>query len=194
MTQRGNRRERVFFSPDDYRLYRKMLAQAAVAAGTEVWAYCLMPNHVHLILVPSHADSLRATLAEAHRRYTRFVNEREGWTGHLWQGRFGSVIASGWQIAALSMRLFVESGGYGETPMVGLGIDELRWRRPVKPGDILRVKREVVATERHKTRPEFGIIRTQVTVMNQKDETVMSLVSLGQVPSRPAEAEAGKPS
>lgn len=110
------------------------------------------------------------------------------------QGRFGSVIASGWQIAALSMRLFVESGGYGETPMVGLGIDELRWRRPVKPGDTLRVKREVVATERHKTRPEFGIIRTQVTVINQKDETVMSLVSLGQVPSRPADAEAGKPS
>ena len=68
-----------------------MLAQAAVAAGTEVWAYCLMPNHVHLILVPSHADGLRATLAEAHRRYTRFVNDREGWTGHLWQGRFGSV-------------------------------------------------------------------------------------------------------
>lgn len=91
VTQRGNRRERVFFSPDDYRLYRKMLAQAAVAAGTEVWAYCLMPNHVHLILVPSHADGLRATLAEAHRRYTRFVNDREGWSRHLWQGRFGSV-------------------------------------------------------------------------------------------------------
>ena len=91
VTQRGNRRERVFFSPDDYRLYRKMLAQAAGAAGTDVWACCLMPNHVHLIVVPSHADGLRATLAEAHRRYTRFVNDREGCTGHLWQGRFGSV-------------------------------------------------------------------------------------------------------
>ena len=91
VTQRGNRRERVFFAPDDYRLYRTMLAEAARAAGTEVWAYCLMPNHVHLILVPSHPDGLRATLAEAHRRYTRFVNDREGWTGHLWQGRFGSV-------------------------------------------------------------------------------------------------------
>ena len=77
------------------------------------------------------------------------------------QGRFGSVIASGWQIAALSMRLFVESGGYGETPMVGMGIDELRWRRPVKPGDTLRVTREVIATQRHETRPEFGIIRTR---------------------------------
>lgn len=101
-------------------------------------------------------------------------------------GRFGTVIASGWQIAALSMRLFVEAGGYGETPMVGLGIDELRWKKPVRPGDTLTVTREVVATERHATRPEFGVIRTRVTVTNQRDETVMSLVSLGQVPARPA--------
>lgn len=91
VTQRGNRRERVFFSPDDYRLYKTMLAEAASAAGTEVWAYCMMPNHVHLILVPSQVDGLRATLAEAHRRYTTFINKRQSWTGHLWQGRFGSV-------------------------------------------------------------------------------------------------------
>lgn len=50
-----------------------------------------MPNHVHLILVPSHEDGLRATLGDAHRRYTRFINTRNKWTGHLWQGRFGSV-------------------------------------------------------------------------------------------------------
>jgi acyl dehydratase len=102
-------------------------------------------------------------------------------------GRFGTVIASGWQIAALSMRLFVEAGGYGETPMVGLGIDELRWRRPVRPGDTLRVTREVVATDRHNTRPEFGIVRTKVTVSNQEGEAVMTLISLGQVPCRSAE-------
>lgn len=103
-------------------------------------------------------------------------------------GRFGTVIASGWQVAALSMRLFVEAGGYGETPMVGMGIDELRWRRPVRPGDTLRVTREVVATERHEKRPQFGIVRTRVSVTNQDGETVMTLVSLGQVPSRAAEA------
>lgn len=101
-------------------------------------------------------------------------------------GRFGSVIASGWQIAALSMKLFVESGGYGETPMVGLGIDSLRWRRPVRPGDILQVRREVAELERHKTRPEFGIVKTQVTVTNQNGETVMTLITLGQVPCRDA--------
>ena len=50
-----------------------------------------MPNHVHLILVPSSADGLRAALGEAHRRYTRQINFREGWRGYLWQGRFASV-------------------------------------------------------------------------------------------------------
>jgi REP-associated tyrosine transposase len=55
-----------------------------------VSAYCLMPNHVHLILTPSDADGLRAALGEAHRRYTRHVNLREGWRGYLWQGRFAS--------------------------------------------------------------------------------------------------------
>ncbi len=102
-------------------------------------------------------------------------------------GRFGSVIASGWQVAALSMRLFVESGGYGETPVVGLGIDNLRWRRPVRPGDTLQVSRTVAELERHKTKSEFGIIRTEVTVTNQNGELVMSMVSLGQVPSRSVE-------
>lgn len=100
-------------------------------------------------------------------------------------GRFGSVIASGWQIAALSMQLFIEAGGYGKTPVVGLGIENLRWRRPVKPGDTLQVKRTVTELDRHKTRPEFGIIKTEVTVTNQEGEVVMSMVSLGQVPSRP---------
>lgn len=103
------------------------------------------------------------------------------------RGRFGTVIASGWQIAALSMRLFIEGGGYGDTPVVGLGIDELRWRKPVRPGDVLKVTREVVAKERSKSRPQYGRIRTQVTVTNQNEETVMTLVTLGQLEARAAE-------
>lgn len=109
------------------------------------------------------------------------------------QGRFGSVIASGWQVAALSMRLFVESGGYGDTPMVGLGIDELRWRKPVRPGDVLTVTREVVGVERSKSRPQFGTIRTRVSVGNQNGEVVMTLVTLGQVPTRDGHAGATRP-
>ncbi len=100
------------------------------------------------------------------------------------QGRFGTVIASGWQIAALSMRLFVEAGGYGDTPVVGLGIEDLRWRRPVRPGDRLQVTRAVIGVECSASRPGYGVIRTRVTMRNQDGETVMTLTTLGQVPTR----------
>jgi putative transposase len=91
VTQRGNRRGTTFFQDDDFQVYREMLADAARAAGTKIWAYCLMPNHVHLIVVPGDPDGLRATFANAHRRYARLINARHRWTGHLWQGRFGAV-------------------------------------------------------------------------------------------------------
>lgn len=90
VTQRGNRRMPVFFGDDDYGAYAALLAEWCAKAGTEVWAYCLMPNHVHLILVPADADGLRAALGEPHRRYARRVNLREEWSGHLWQSRFAS--------------------------------------------------------------------------------------------------------
>ena len=90
VTQRGNRRQQVFFGPEDYEAYRDLLAEGCWRAGVSVWAYCLMPNHVHLILTPREEDGLRAALGEAHRRYTRLVNFREGWRGYLWQGRFAS--------------------------------------------------------------------------------------------------------
>ena len=89
VAQRGNRRQQVFFGDDDYRAYRSLLAEGCGKAGVEVWAYGLMPNHVNLILTPSTRDGLRAVVAEAHRRYTRAINVREGWRGYLWQGRFG---------------------------------------------------------------------------------------------------------
>jgi REP-associated tyrosine transposase len=92
VTQRGNRRQPVFFAAEDYRLYRRLIATAAQRAGVAVWAYCLMPNHVHLIVTPTDADGLRATFAEAHRRYTGTINARFHWTGHLFQGRFGAVV------------------------------------------------------------------------------------------------------
>ncbi len=92
VTQRGNRRQEVFFSDADYAAYKALVAEHCRGAGVAVWAYCLMPNHVHLILVPSDEDGLRAALGEAHRRYTRRVNVREGWRGYLWQGRFASFV------------------------------------------------------------------------------------------------------
>lgn len=97
---------------------------------------------------------------------------------------FGGLVASGWQIAALSMRLFVQAGGYGKTPVVGMGIEELRWRKAVRPGDTLTVEREVVAVTRAES-DDKGTIRTRVNVRNQSDEVVMSLYTLGRVPARP---------
>jgi len=80
----------VFLCDDDYRAYLALVGEWCAKAGTEVWAYCLMPNHVHLIAVPSHDDGLRAAFGEAHRRYARTINAREDWQGHLWQSRFAS--------------------------------------------------------------------------------------------------------
>ena len=92
VTQRGNRREPVFFEDDDYLAYLALIGDAARRRGTEVWSYCLMPNHVHFIMLPSREDGLRATFAEAHRRYTGRINARRQQSGHLWQGRFSSTV------------------------------------------------------------------------------------------------------
>jgi putative transposase len=91
VTQRGNRREPTFFEDADYKRYRTIIGDAAKRANCQIWAYCLMPNHVHLIAVPADEDGLRRTFADGHRRYTGIINARHQWTGHLWQGRFGAV-------------------------------------------------------------------------------------------------------
>ncbi len=90
VTQRGNRSQQTFFEDDDYRAYIDLMAEWCGRQGVAVWAYCLMPNHTHLIVVPDSEDGLRRAIGEAHRRYTVRVNRREGWVGHLWQGRFAS--------------------------------------------------------------------------------------------------------
>lgn len=92
VTQRGNRRQQTFFRDDDYAAYLELMAEWCAEHGVQVWAYCLMPNHVHLVVVPSSEDGVRRAIGEAHRRYTRRVNFREGWRGHLWQGRFSSFV------------------------------------------------------------------------------------------------------
>ncbi len=92
VTQRGNRRQQTFFNDGDYAAYLELMAEWCREEGVEIWGYCLMPNHVHLIAVPKTADGLRRAIGEAHRRYTRRINFREQWRGYLWQGRFASFI------------------------------------------------------------------------------------------------------
>lgn len=91
VTQRGNGRATTFFTDEDYACYRDLLADHAAAAGVAVWAWVLMPNHVHLVLVPQDADGIRRAMAAVSRRYARRVHARLKRTGHFWQGRFGCV-------------------------------------------------------------------------------------------------------
>ena len=92
VTQRGNRRQPTFFNDGDYAAYLELMADWCREQGVEIWSYCLMPNHVHLIAVPKTADGFRRAIGEAHRRYTRRINFREQWRGYLWQGRFASFL------------------------------------------------------------------------------------------------------
>src|SRR5208282_756967 len=100
VTQRGNGRARTFFGDADYALYRDLLGQHCRAADVAVWAWCLMPNHVHLILVPSDRDGLRRALAAVHRRYAGIIHARRRRTGHFRQGRFGAAVMDEEHLAA----------------------------------------------------------------------------------------------
>jgi putative transposase len=90
VTQRGNRRQPTFFRATDYAAYLRISAAEFAKAQVQVLAYCLMPNHVHLIAVPIRPEALAAAVGNTHVKYTRRINLREGWTGCLWQGRFAS--------------------------------------------------------------------------------------------------------
>jgi putative transposase len=92
VTQRGNRRQQTFFNDEDYLAYLELMSEWCGKYQVVIWAYCLMPNHIHLIAVPKTKDGLNLAIGEAHRRYTRRINFREGWRGHLWQGRFSSFV------------------------------------------------------------------------------------------------------
>ena len=91
VTHRGNRRDDVFLEEGDRETYCGFLSDCAAKAELEIWGYCLMTNHVHLIVVPKHEDSLARGVGLAHRRYAVWINKREGWSGHLWANRYFST-------------------------------------------------------------------------------------------------------
>ncbi len=92
IVQRGNRNQPVFFGDDDKVEYLRLLGRFIQQYHVEIWAYCLMDTHVHLIAVPRQAGGLARALAETHKRYTRRINFRYRWRGYLWQGRFSSYL------------------------------------------------------------------------------------------------------
>ena len=92
VTQRGVRRQATFFDEHDYRLYRRLATEILQRASLKILAYCLMPNHIHAVVVPEDRHSLAQFFGPLHKRYAQFTNHRYEWTGHLWQARFFSVV------------------------------------------------------------------------------------------------------
>lgn len=91
VTQRGNRREDVFFEEEDRAVYLAWLREYARKQKVQILAYCLMTNHVHLIMIPKTAGGLHDVLRPLHMRYAQRINRNRGWSGHLWQGRYFSA-------------------------------------------------------------------------------------------------------
>jgi acyl dehydratase len=101
-------------------------------------------------------------------------------------GPFGGLVASGWHLASLAMRVSVEARIFGDLPVVGVGVDELRWFQPVKPGDVLTVERELVEIIMLPAKPKRGIAKARMELKNQHGELVMRMFGLSSVPKRPA--------
>ena len=91
ITQRGNRRENVFFADEDYHAYLDWLQYYSQKHHLEILAYCLMSNHIHLVAVPNTENTLHEVLKPLHMRYAQRINRKNKWQGHLWQGRYFSA-------------------------------------------------------------------------------------------------------
>jgi putative transposase len=90
VTQRGNYRQTVFREADDYARYLELLALYSRRHNLDIWAYCLMPNHVHIVGVPGSPDSLASVFRTVHMMYSQHFNHKANAVGHLWQGRYYS--------------------------------------------------------------------------------------------------------
>lgn len=100
---------------------------------------------------------------------------------------FAGLAASGWHTSALTMRLLVDSDVKVAGGLIGLGLKELRWPRPVRPGDELRVRMEVLAVRESRSRPQQGLVTMRTTTLNQADEVVQESVNTLIVPRRPSD-------
>lgn len=106
---------------------------------------------------------------------------------------FGGLIASGWHTAALMMRMLVDNFVPGRGALASPGVDAVRWLQPVRPGDTLRVRVTVLEARRSRTKPDRGIVRSAVEVLNQDDAVVMTLEALSMIRTRPDSAGPGAP-
>ncbi|HET7046035.1 MAG TPA: MaoC family dehydratase [Gaiellaceae bacterium] len=100
-------------------------------------------------------------------------------------GPFGGLVASGWHTAALFMRMYVDAILLGAASMGSPGVEELRWTKPVRPGDTLRGRARVLETRASSTNPERGTIRSKLECLNQEGEVVMTMLARGFIRRRP---------
>ncbi len=119
ITQRGNRRQDVFFRHEDYENYFDLLNEWRGKEQVEVWACCLMSNHVHLIIKPDKTSNLSKAIGETHKQYTRMINFQEHWRGYLWQGQFSSF--------PMDESLLLQAAAYVELNPIKAGMVEAPW-------------------------------------------------------------------
>jgi acyl dehydratase len=100
-------------------------------------------------------------------------------------GPLGGLSASGWHTTAIVMRLITHARLFGSTPVLGLGVDELRWPTPVRPGDTIRAETEILSITPSRSKPEFGVVRIQITARNQRGEVVLKMIPNLWLPRRP---------
>ncbi len=140
VTQRGNGHQQVFFSEADYRLYLDLYRANAERFKLRTWAYCLMPNHVHFVVVPERQDAMKKTLGRTHADYARHFNLLRRSCGHVWQARFFSCPLEGqhaWFAMAYVERNPVRAG-------LVCGANDYRWSSAAAHtggGDALRILR-----------------------------------------------------
>jgi acyl dehydratase len=133
--------------------------------------------------LPGASYEFEATVTVDEAQILEFAAEFDPQSIHIdpvaaKDGPFQGLIASGWHTAGLMMRLFADHYLSKVASLGGPGIDELRWVRPVRPGDVLRLRATVLDTRRSQSKPDRGLVRTQVEVLNQDDAIVLSLVAL----------------
>lgn len=136
-------------------------------------------------------------LTVSREEVIRFASEFDPQPFHLSDDaaahtHFGSLSASGWHTTALCMKMMVaewqKHTRVQAASLGAMGVDELRWLRPVRPGDTLRGTSEIVEKKASRSRPEMGIVKSRVTLFNQNDEPVMTMAPIAMVRTRPADA------
>jgi len=157
----------IFFSDNDKNMYVRCLAKQAVRYELTILSYCLMPNHIHLIVVPKERDSLALAIGEAHRRYTYRINQRNNIRGYLFQGRFYSC--------ALNEKHAVAAIRYVERNPVRAGIVTNAWDYPWSSASYHVGLREIDPLVT--TRNYFGLISNWKDLLNIEPDEIKILRS-----------------